>query len=136
MLFPGHVIVGGLFNMICPIGFLKRNSQYFSCHPPSSLVPLSISSIDTEKTVSVTIQIPIYKENFETVIKPTLNSLIKCRDYGKHKTPENNDGENAHGINVNIICHDDGLFVWDKDLSENRNRFYTENNIGYIGRSP
>ena len=114
MLFPAHAFISGLFNMICPIGFMRVNSEYYSCIPP--IIPADF------KYPSVTIHIPVYKEDFKSVIVPTLNSVIACREYY------------SGIININILTSDDGMVLLDTLQIEERQLFYAANNIGYVAR--
>jgi cellulose synthase/poly-beta-1,6-N-acetylglucosamine synthase-like glycosyltransferase len=114
MLFPAHAFISGLFNMICPIRFMRVNSEYYSCIPP--IIP------ENFKYPSVTVHLPVYKEDFKSVIQPTLNSVIACREYYRGI------------ININILISDDGIASLDKSQIEERQLFYNDNNIGYIAR--
>jgi len=114
MLFPAHAFISGIFNMICPIRFMKVNSEYYSCIPP--VIP------ENFKYPSVTIHLPVYKEDFKVVITPTLNSVIACREYYEGV------------ININILVSDDGIASLNTSQVEERKLFYENNNIGYIAR--
>jgi cellulose synthase/poly-beta-1,6-N-acetylglucosamine synthase-like glycosyltransferase len=87
----------------------------------------------------ITIQIPVYNEDFDTVIKSTILSAINIREIYK-----------GDGGDVNIIISDDGIFselnddmqeyhriMDEKDFSSEiykRIKFYNDNNIGYVAR--
>ena len=128
MIFPANSLVSSIINMFCPIWVFKRNSKFYSCIHPSLPFNHKVTNDEfyTEDFTypSVTIQIPVYKESLETVIKPTIISLLECKAFY--------DGH----IDVNIIVSDDGLQAINSSDKQERIRFYEENNIGYIGRPP
>ena len=128
MIFPANALVSSVFNMFCPIWFLKYNSKFYSCRHPNFPINSKVTNDEFETPdftyPSVTIQIPVYKESLESVIKPTIRSLIECRDFYS--------GE----IDVNILISDDGLQLISSIDKQERIRFYENNNIGYISRPP
>ena len=117
LLFPVYVFVNGVFNVFGSTIFVFTNSKYYSCVS---------SNVKNEIPTKITIQIPVYKEDFDFVIKYTLLSSIACREYYQNN--------NMHQIIVNIIVHDDGLQVIDDFEKNKRIDFYKTHNIGYIGR--
>jgi len=116
LLFPGNFLISNVINMFCPITFMKKNNKYMSCNYPE---PTSSRPPHT-----VTISVPVYKESFEKVIKPTLLSLMACREYY----------EDDQVIDVNIIVSDDGLNCIGDDEQNIRVQFYRDNNIAYVAR--
>ena len=123
LLFPIHFLLSNFFAMFYTNKYLNTNSQYFAAKPIES------SSVNQQQHPFLTIQVPIYDENFTTVIKPMLMNCIKVR-------------ENYSGI-CNIIVNDDGIFKFINDaldtLSTNekvleRIEYYKKHNIGFTAR--
>ena len=125
LLFPIYFTVSNMLLLFTPNSYWKKNSKYF---------------INTEKHIphinclirkrpSITIQIPVYDEDFIKVIRPTLRECIKARNY--------------YGKNCNIVVNDDGLFkfvnddlnniVHNKDVIK-RITYYKKYNIGFTAR--
>lgn len=100
LLFPAMVLVSSIFNILSPMKFMKKNSKYYSYNKPA---PIQIN-----RYPNVTIIIPVYREDLGTVIGPTIDSLLDCKNYYTHSR--------EHPINVNIIVNDDGLQVIDEQL--------------------
>lgn len=123
LLFPIHILISGLFNMLGSTEFYFRNTKYYSCAKqprPNQLEPLNHHE--------VTIQIPVYKEDFDTVIKPTLKSAMLCRKYYDRPT------ENDLNVRVNIFVNDDGLQAINKEEANKRIDYYKRHGIGYVAR--
>jgi len=108
-----NFIVFGLKNIFFSVDSCKVNSTYYSCYAPK--IPANLPH--------VTIQIPIYKESFETIIIPSLKSLMRAMEFYRNK----------HGCS-NIYVNDDGFAFLSDDEKLKRITFYTENNIGWIAR--
>ena len=79
-----------------------------------------------KKYKNVTIQIPVYKEDFESVIKETLKSAMLCRYY--YNVLSDND------IFVNIFVNDDGIQVISEEEAKIRIDYYNKCKIGYTAR--
>lgn len=149
LLFPIHIVTSGCANIFGSTEFFFTNSKYYSCvreasddsNISSNMISLSTASTLTSSAIissninllnpinnftTVTIQIPVYKEDFDTVIKPTLKSAMLCRKYYE-KFPE-------HNVTVNIFINDDGLQVIDDTDVQKRVKFYNYHNIGYTAR--
>ena len=149
LLFPIHIVTSGCANMFGSTEFFFKNSKYYSCireiidlKNKYDVMQYVTNTTEEEKEitnnlsdelakitygyVNVTIQIPVYKEDFDTVIKPTIKSAMLCRKYYE-KVSE-------HNITVNIFINDDGLQVIDKEDREKRIEFYDRYNIGYVAR--
>lgn len=128
LLFPIHIVTSGSANIFGSTEFFFTNSKYYSCtvEPVDIEIMNNINNITENKDVTVTIQIPIYKEDFDTVIKPTLKSAMLCRKYY--------DCHPEHNITVNIFVNDDGLQVIDDADVQKRISFYNKYNIGYTAR--
>lgn len=125
LLFPIHIVTSGCANMFGSTEFFFRNSKYYSCMPDSLIKD---NEIQNSSITTVTIQIPVYKEDFETVIKPTLKSAILCKKYYEKFI--------EHNIVVNIFVNDDGLQIIDQEEANIRINFYNKYNIGYTARPP
>lgn len=108
-------ILLSLLMTIMPLRYLQRNSQHYSLFKSRvfPLIPLP----------QVVIQIPVYTECFDTVIRPTLGYAEAAIAHY----------ESCGGIGKVMVC-DDGLA---KMLSVERNKrikYYTEHNIAYVAR--
>lgn len=139
LVYPLAFLLLSLANLIYPPNVFK-NSFYFSFFP-KAMPPGG-------KWPPVTIQIPVYLESFDTVIRPTLESaLAAAQNY------------RARGGKANIVVHDDGLLkLADDNLTlleekisqkiqcgqllsnveaevQKRLVFYRENKTGFTARS-
>lgn len=123
LLFPIHIVISGLFNMLGSTEFYFKNTKYYSCTKQPRYNHLKALNHH-----NVTIQIPIYKEDFDSVIKPTLKSAMLCRKYYDRPT------ENDFNVRVNIFVNDDGLQLLDKQEANKRLDFYRRHGIGYVAR--
>lgn len=121
LLFPLHILISGLFNMLGSTEFFFRNNKYYSC-----TIEQTRSLLGQNRQHTVTIQIPVYKEDFNSVIKPTIKSAMLCKKYYDRMT--------EYDVTVNIFVNDDGLQVIDKKEAEKRINYYTRHNIGYVAR--
>ena len=137
LLFPVNVIVGGIYNTLGPINFFFQNSKYYSCGVDDEYFSYKNANEATNNTsntdisnipniVKITIKIPVYKEDFTSVISKTLKSAMLCREYYKNNS--------SYQISVNILVCDDGLQLISDEDAKNRIIFYNENEIGYIAR--
>lgn len=108
-----NFIVFGIKNIIFNVNHCAINTKYYSCIKPN--IPQILPH--------VTIQIPIYKESFETVIVPSLESLLQAMNYYRQK-----------GGCVNIYVNDDGYIMLNSDEQLMRRKYYAKNNIGWIAR--
>lgn len=116
-----NIIITCIINIFIPISYITRDSKYYVCDK-------NVIMNDTSITYPhITIQIPVYKESFEHVIKPTLSNVISsCKYY------ENNFKNASYTIFVN----DDGLMtdLLTNDEKNERMDFYRKNYITYIAR--
>lgn len=117
LLFPIQICVSCIFNIFAPTNFFFENSKYYSCKKEEYII---------KKNIYVTIQIPVYKEDFDTVIKPTLQSALRCEKFYNCN--------NYHKIKVNIFVNDDGLQLISNEERIKRITFYNNNKIGYVAR--
>jgi len=115
LLFPLTSFFNSIFNIFGSVGFLTKNSKYFCCHKK-----ISYSS----SLPSVTIQIPVYNEDFDSVLLPTFISVINARNAFMKE-----------GGLCNIYVNDDGLNVVSQEEALKRTDYYDSNNFGYVGRS-
>lgn len=86
-----------IFKCMVPGRAIQTNTKY------SSVIPEEKSPFD--KWLTVTIQIPVFKEPVHHVILPTLESCIKARDHYIRST----------GTECNIVVCDDGMMVFLKN---------------------
>ena len=111
-----HMVFGG-YKLFMDLNLFKTNSKYYS--------GLEIPDCFTAKPFpNITIQLPVYKEDLENTIAPTIRSaLVQSRRY----TFET-------GKTCNIIVCDDGLSLLSEEDRVKRILFYKENDIGYSAR--
>ena len=111
-----HIVIGG-YKLFMDLNIFKTNSKYYSgLEIPDCFITTSYPNI--------TIQMPVYKEDLNNTIKPTLNNAIKQATRYIEET----------GSNCNIIVCDDGLNLISEEDKLARKKFYLENNIGYTAR--
>ena len=111
-----HIIIG-IYKLFMDLNIFRTNSKYYS--------GLEIPDIFIqEKYPNITIQLPVYKEDLENTIKPTIMSAIKEANRYKQETSSN----------CNIIVCDDGYNLISDDERKKRELFYTEYNIGFSAR--
>ena len=112
-------IIIGSYKLIMNLNIFRSNSKYYS-----GLEIPNIFLLNHNIFPHLTIQLPVYKEDLENTIKPTLISAIKeATRYTKEC-----------GALCNIIVCDDGYnLISDADRLK-RYEFYTENNIGFTAR--
>lgn len=109
--------MGNLFQIFGPISAVTSNSKYYSGKPPRRINP------HTRALPHVSIQMPVYKEGLEAVIKPTVVSLKQAIS-----TYE------MQGGTANIFVNDDGMQLISHDEAQARRDFYDEHNIGWVAR--
>lgn len=114
LLFPLTSAINSFFNIFGNVNFLTKNSKYFCCikkESKSLVLP------------TITIQIPVYNEDFDTVLLPTFESVIIAKNEYIQK-----------GGSCNILINDDGIQVVSNDEALKRINYYHKNNFGYIAR--
>lgn len=116
MQFFFQTIIGNIFQILGPISAVNSNSRHYSGKAPRRL------GRDTELP-HVTIQMPVYKEGLNAVIRPTIASLKAAIS-----TYE------MQGGTANIFVNDDGMQLIDESLARARRDFYEEHNIGWVAR--
>eukprot|EP00429_Kryptoperidinium_foliaceum_P038467 CAMPEP_0176170762 /NCGR_PEP_ID=MMETSP0120_2-20121206/87419_1 /TAXON_ID=160619 /ORGANISM="Kryptoperidinium foliaceum, Strain CCMP 1326" /LENGTH=445 /DNA_ID=CAMNT_0017508571 /DNA_START=242 /DNA_END=1575 /DNA_ORIENTATION=- len=92
-----YFTVSSIFKCFIPSKAFKTNTKY------CSIIPEELPK--GEKCLSVTIQIPVYKESLQEVMIPTLKSCIESRDYYRRTT----------GADCNIVLCDDGMMSFLKN---------------------
>lgn len=92
-----YFIVSSIFKCFIPARAFKTNTKYCSIVPERK--PRETPWLD------VTIQIPVYKEDLQEVMMPTLDSCMKARDNYLKTT----------GARCNIVVCDDGLMNYLRD---------------------
>ncbi|KAK4127322.1 hypothetical protein N657DRAFT_566279 [Parathielavia appendiculata] len=116
-LFFFQSIITCLFQMFGPISAVNNNSKYYSGRAPRRLDR-------TQGTLPhVTIQMPVYREGLNAVIKPTVVSLKAAIS-----TYE------MQGGTANIFVNDDGMQLMSDEDAQARRDFYDEHNIGWVAR--
>jgi cellulose synthase/poly-beta-1,6-N-acetylglucosamine synthase-like glycosyltransferase len=122
VLFPIQYTMSLIVAWFLPTSYLSSNSQYFSCEFGKEE--------EAKSKPKVTIQLPIYDEDFHYVIRPTLRQCVAMRD--------------EYNSNFcNIVVNDDGIckFVQDKldDIVHHprvatRLRYYKKYDLGFTAR--
>lgn len=112
------VIVGCLFFLFGPVEIIvSGNHKYYSARKPQlerhreTILP------------HITVQMPVYKEGLQGVIKPTVDSVTAAiRQYEKR------------GGTANFFIADDGMQAIAPDLAMARQRYYEYMGIGWCSR--
>ena len=124
LLFPVYFVISNVLLLFTTSNYWKRDSKYFKYrllndHTYTRLPP-------------ITIQVPIYDEDFKKVIRPTLRDCVKARNFYIEK-----------GGRCNIIVNDDGIFKFLNDRLNslesnkevvNRIKYYKRYNISFTAR--
>lgn len=113
------VVFGNIFEVIGPIGGVKSNSRFHSAIKPNMTQARSLGFAP----VPITIQMPIYTESLEGVVKPTVASLQAAISYYESR------GGTAH-----IFMNDDGMAIRSDKENVKFLEFYRNNNIGWVAR--
>jgi hypothetical protein len=96
---------------------VNQNSKNYSGKAPPRL------SRESTTLPHVTVQMPVYKEGLNGVIRPTIISLKQAIS-----TYE------MQGGTANIFINDDGMQLISEEEASARREFYEENNIGWVSR--
>lgn len=107
-----------IFMMIGPVRQLRQNSRFYSGKRPDPL-----QAHEVEQLPHITIQMPVYKESLEGVLKPSFESVKKAI-----QTYE------LQGGSASIIVSEDGFLLVDEVERNARLSYYEENNITWIAR--
>ena len=116
-LFFFQSMVTSIFQIFGPIGAVNQNSKYYSGKAPRRL------ECKAGALPHVTIQMPVYKEGLNAVIKLTVVSLKAAIS-----TYE------MQGGTANIFVNDDGMQLISDEEAQARRDFYDEHNIGWVAR--
>ena len=112
-----HIVIG-VYKLFMDLSIFKTNSKYYSG------LEIPDSFFSTISYPNITIQLPVYKEDLENTIKPTIiSALIQSKRYFLETKS-----------NCNIIVCDDGFNIIDDIEREKRKDFYEKYNIGYTAR--
>lgn len=90
------MLFSDIFQLFGPVANLQSNSRYFSARAPN----LALAHQLGFQPAQITIQMPVYKESLQGVIKPTVASLQKAISHYE-----------LQGGRANIFINDDGLQV-------------------------
>ncbi|KAJ4292729.1 hypothetical protein N0V90_009392 [Kalmusia sp. IMI 367209] len=113
------VVFGNIFQMIGPITTIKTNSRFYSAIKPNLQQARSLGF----RPPPVTIQMPIYTESLEGVIKPTVTSLNAAISHYE-----------SRGGSARIFVNDDGMAVRSDEDNKKFKDFFAANNIGWVSR--
>mmetsp|Transcript_26273 Transcript_26273/g.37335 ORF Transcript_26273/g.37335 Transcript_26273/m.37335 type:complete len:926 (-) Transcript_26273:55-2832(-) len=86
-----YFTISSFMKCFIPADCFRNNGKYHSVKPEAKH--------PTDDWMSVTIQIPVYKESLQEVLGPTLKSCIKARDHYRNNT----------ATSCNIVVCDDGM---------------------------
>ncbi|PBK61701.1 hypothetical protein ARMSODRAFT_1025432 [Armillaria solidipes] len=110
-------IVQNVTMAIGPIAHYHVNSKYYSAIPP-----LPNDDIDNHLP-HITIQMPVYKENLDSVLDPSFNSIKRAmRTYARQ------------GGTSSIFVNDDGLRVISLADRDDRIAYYATHGIAWVAR--
>lgn len=112
-----HIIMG-FYKLIMNLTIFRSNSKYYSGLEIPNIFLLNRSF------PHLTIQLPVYKEDMENTIQPTLISALQEAERYTRETDSI----------CNIIVCDDGYNLISDEEREKRYKFYYENNIGFTAR--
>lgn len=116
-LFFAIVIAGSAFQLFGPLGFLTRNTYYYSAKAPK------LSEHAGEELPHITIQIPVYKEGLKGVLVPTITSVLAAVKYYQ-----------AKGGSATIFVCEDGMQLISPELQEARKVYYELHNVAWCAR--
>ena len=114
-MFFSIVVVSYVFYVFGPSSQAFGNSMFYSGKPPERRL--------TGALPHITVQCPVYKESLAGVIDPTIQSIKAAIS-----TYE------LQGGTCNIFINDDGMQLLDPEMAELRQRYYRNNNIGWVAR--
>ncbi|KAI6130943.1 glycosyl transferase family group 2-domain-containing protein [Pisolithus croceorrhizus] len=102
---------------IGPIAQYFKNSRYYSAVPPAPS-----KEVDTALP-HITIQMPVYKESLDRVLRPSFESLKKAmQTYARQ------------GGTSSIFVNDDGLRLLPPEEAATRIKYYATHNIAWVAR--
>jgi hypothetical protein len=113
------VLFGNIFEVIGPITGVKTNSRFHSAIKPN----LALARAQGFQPPPITIQMPIYTESLEGVVKPTVASLQAAISHYE-----------SRGGSARIFMNDDGMAIRSEEDNAKFHEFYINNNIGWVSR--
>jgi hypothetical protein len=113
------VVFGNFFEVIGPVTGVKSNSRFHSAIKPN----LKLARSQGFEPPPITIQMPIYTESLEGVVKPTVASLQAAISYYE-----------SRGGSARIFMNDDGMAIRSEEDNKKFREFYINNNIGWVSR--
>jgi cellulose synthase/poly-beta-1,6-N-acetylglucosamine synthase-like glycosyltransferase len=113
------VVMGNIFEVFGPVTGVTSNSRFHSAIKPNLAQARAMGFTPS----TITIQMPIYTESLEGVVKPTVASLQAAISYYE-----------SRGGTARIFINDDGMAVRSEEDNEKFLRFYENNNIGWVSR--
>jgi hypothetical protein len=113
------VLFGNIFEVIGPITGVKSNSRFHSAIKPN----LALARAQGFQPPPITIQMPIYTESLEGVVKPTVASLQAAISFYE-----------SRGGSARIFMNDDGMAIRSEADNAKFHEFYINNNIGWVSR--
>ena len=118
-LFFSLVITGSLCQLLGPASAMWKNSIYYSAIAPD------FSRHQNYELPHVAIQMPVYKERLESVIVPTVESVLRALRYYE-----------SMGGSASIFVNDDGMQLLEPAMAAARKAFYRLHDIGWCARPP
>ncbi|KAK6537011.1 hypothetical protein TWF281_001215 [Arthrobotrys megalospora] len=113
------VMVTDICQLVGPVRSTTTNSRFYSAKSPS----LDQTFRDGFHPPHITIQMPVYKESLQTVLRPTIQSLKQAISHYE-----------LHGGTANIFVNDDGMQLIDSALADERKEYYRDNGVGWVAR--
>lgn len=113
------VIFTNCFELMGPISSIKANSRFYSAIKPNLAQARALGFTPPP----ITIQMPIYTESLEGVVKPTVSSLQAAISYYE-----------SRGGTARIFMNDDGMSIRSEEDNVLFEEFYANNNIGWVSR--
>ncbi|GAA5859429.1 hypothetical protein JCM8547_006817, partial [Rhodosporidiobolus lusitaniae] len=108
-------IISIVTQLLAPVGVLGRNSLYYSAVPPARNYPGQLPH--------VTIMMPVYKEELEEVLAPTIESVSDAiRTY------------ELQGGTASIVVCEDGMQLVDAAEVEKRKEYYDKWHCAFVAR--
>lgn len=113
-LFFSDSIIGGILQILGPIRQMSLNTRYYSGVAPERM---------TGVLPHITIQMPVYKEDLEEVLAPTIESLNKAI-----QTYE------LQGGTASVLVSEDGLLLVSEEERQRRLDYYDRNQVAWVAR--
>lgn len=113
--FCDHIVLI-LAQLVFPVSQMHRNSLYYSGSPSAPLAK-------DHKLPHFTVHMPCYKEGLQTVLAPSLKSVLSAVHAYR-----------AQGGTANVVISEDGLRLLSKQEAEERVRFYNAMGCSWVAR--